>query len=109
MVEFIGLLKVTVKKGTNLVDLKSYRHVLLIVQKLETTVVNRQLGKWLKSHDNLLIDDSIINIVDGKLKQDQASELSRVFLMDLINLSIVYEQPLNWKITNQGAKESLES
>ena len=42
MVEFIGLLKVTVKKGTNLVDLKSYCHVLLIVQKLQTTVVNRQ-------------------------------------------------------------------
>ncbi|WZZ08996.1 hypothetical protein YC2023_094917 [Brassica napus] len=25
-----------------------------------------QIGKWLKLHDNLPIDDSIINIVDGK-------------------------------------------
>ncbi|KAG2312106.1 hypothetical protein Bca52824_023663 [Brassica carinata] len=28
-----------------------------------------QIGKWLKSHDNPLIDDSIINIADGKVKQ----------------------------------------
>lgn len=28
-----------------------------------------QIGKWLKSHDNALIEDSIINIVDGRVKQ----------------------------------------
>ncbi|CAN6828001.1 unnamed protein product [Brassica oleracea var. botrytis] len=37
-----------------------------------------QIGKWLKSHDNALIEDIIINITDGKVKQevkiDQASE-----------------------------------
>ncbi|CAN7126570.1 unnamed protein product [Brassica rapa subsp. narinosa] len=27
-----------------------------------------QIGKCLKLHDNLPIDDSIINIVDGKVK-----------------------------------------
>ena len=29
-----------------------------------------QIGKWLKSNDNALIEDSIINIADGKVKQE---------------------------------------
>ncbi|XP_010455862.1 PREDICTED: probable ADP-ribosylation factor GTPase-activating protein AGD13 isoform X3 [Camelina sativa] len=146
MVEFIGLLKVTVKKGTNLAirDLMSsdpYVVLNLGKQKLQTTVVNSnlnpvwnqelmlsvpesygpvklqvydydtfsaddimgeadidiqplitsamafgdpemfgdmQIGKWLKSHDNPLIDDSIINIVDGKVKQEVQIKLQNV-------------------------------
>ncbi|KAH0864976.1 hypothetical protein HID58_082187 [Brassica napus] len=54
------------------VDLKSYCHNLLIVQKLQTAVVNKLMMSVPKSyghlHDNLPIDDSIINIVDGKIK-----------------------------------------
>ncbi|KAL3851530.1 hypothetical protein ACJIZ3_013412 [Penstemon smallii] len=30
---------------------------------------NMQIGKWLKSNDNALIEDSTVNIVDGKVKQ----------------------------------------
>ncbi|XP_010431518.1 PREDICTED: probable ADP-ribosylation factor GTPase-activating protein AGD13 isoform X3 [Camelina sativa] len=146
MVEFIGLLKVTVKKGTNLAirDLMSsdpYVDLNLGKQTLQTTVVNSnlnpvwnqelmlsvpesygpvklqvydydtfsaddimgeadidiqplitsamafgdpemfgdmQIGKWLKSHDNPLIDDSIINIVDGKVKQEVQIKLQNV-------------------------------
>ncbi|CAF2125423.1 BnaA03g57220D [Brassica napus] len=146
MVEFIGLLKVTVKKGTNLAirDMMSsdpYVVLNLGKQKLQTTVVNSnlnpiwnqelmlsvpesygpvklqvydydtfsaddimgeaeldiqplitsamafgdpemfgdmQIGKWLKSHDNPLIDDSIINIVDGKVKQEVQIKLQNV-------------------------------
>ncbi|XP_010422423.1 PREDICTED: probable ADP-ribosylation factor GTPase-activating protein AGD13 isoform X3 [Camelina sativa] len=146
MVEFIGLLKVTVKKGTNLAirDLMSsdpYVVLNLGKQTLQTTVVNSnlnpvwnqelmlsvpesygpvklqvydydtfsaddimgeadidiqplitsamafgdpemfgdmQIGKWLKSHDNPLIDDSIINIVDGKVKQEVQIKLQNV-------------------------------
>lgn len=37
-----------------------------------------QIGKWLKSHDNALIDDSIINIVDGKVKQEMQLKLQNV-------------------------------
>ena len=37
-----------------------------------------QIGKWLKSHDNPLIDDSIINIVDGKVKQEVQIKLQNV-------------------------------
>ncbi|GAB2280857.1 Probable ADP-ribosylation factor GTPase-activating protein agd13 [Dionaea muscipula] len=37
-----------------------------------------QIGKWLKSHDNALIDDSTINIVDGKVKQEVALKLQNV-------------------------------
>ncbi|XP_033142081.1 probable ADP-ribosylation factor GTPase-activating protein AGD13 [Brassica rapa] len=146
MVEFIGLLKVTVKKGTNLAIrdvMSSDPYVVLNLgkQKLQTTVVNSnlnpiwnqelmlsvpesygpvklqvydydtfsaddimgeaeldiqplitsamafgdpemfgdmQIGKWLKSHDNPLIDDSIINIVDGKVKQEVQIKLQNV-------------------------------
>ncbi|KAF8052313.1 hypothetical protein N665_1573s0014 [Sinapis alba] len=146
MVEFIGLLKVTVKKGTNLAirDMMSsdpYVVLNLGKQKLQTTVVNSnlnpiwnqelmlsvpesygpvklqvydydtfssddimgkaeldiqplitsamafgdpemfgdmQIGKWLKSNDNPLIDDSIINIVDGKVKQEVQIKLQNV-------------------------------
>ncbi|KAJ8420104.1 hypothetical protein Cgig2_020046 [Carnegiea gigantea] len=37
-----------------------------------------QIGKWLKSHDNALIDDSIINIVDGRVKQTVNIKLQNV-------------------------------
>ncbi|KAJ8758666.1 hypothetical protein K2173_000387 [Erythroxylum novogranatense] len=39
---------------------------------------NMQIGKWLKSHDNALIDDAIINIVDGKVKQEVVLKLQNV-------------------------------
>ncbi|KAL5716019.1 ADP-ribosylation factor GTPase-activating protein agd12 [Ranunculus cassubicifolius] len=146
MVEFIGLLKVKVIKGTNLAVrdmLSSDPYVVLTLgqQKAQTQVVNSnlnpiwneelmlsvpqrygalklqvydhdtfsaddimgeaeidlqplitaamafgdagmfgniQIGKWLKSHDNALIDDSIINIVDGKVKQDVSLKLQKV-------------------------------
>ncbi|CAM8903393.1 unnamed protein product [Rhodiola kirilowii] len=39
---------------------------------------NMQIGKWLKSHDNALIEDSIINIIDGKVKQDVMLKLQNV-------------------------------
>ncbi|KAF9666575.1 hypothetical protein SADUNF_Sadunf16G0243100 [Salix dunnii] len=146
MVEFMGLLKVKVKKGTNLVirDMMSsdpYVIVSLGKQTAQTTVMksnlnpvwnedlmlsvpqdfgpiklsvfdhdtfsaddimgeaeidiqplitsamafgdpemfgNMQIGKWLKSDDNALIDDSIINIVDGKVKQEISLKLQNV-------------------------------
>lgn len=39
---------------------------------------NIQIGKWLKSQDNALIRDSIINIVDGKVKQEISLKLQNV-------------------------------
>uniref|UniRef100_A0A0A0KP50 Arf-GAP domain-containing protein n=1 Tax=Cucumis sativus TaxID=3659 RepID=A0A0A0KP50_CUCSA len=39
---------------------------------------NMQIGKWLKSHDNALINDSTVNIVDGKVKQEIALKLQNV-------------------------------
>lgn len=39
---------------------------------------NMQVGKWLKSNDNALIRDSIINIVDGKVKQEVSIKLQNV-------------------------------
>ncbi|KAA0052490.1 putative ADP-ribosylation factor GTPase-activating protein AGD13 [Cucumis melo var. makuwa] len=39
---------------------------------------NMQIGKWLKSHDNALISDSTVNIVDGKVKQEIALKLQNV-------------------------------
>lgn len=39
---------------------------------------NIQIGKWLKSHDNALIRDSTINIVDGKVKQEVSLKLQNV-------------------------------
>ncbi|CAF2130559.1 unnamed protein product [Brassica rapa] len=37
-----------------------------------------QIGKWLKSHDNALIEDSIINIADGRVKQEVRIKLQNV-------------------------------
>ncbi|XP_057544791.1 ADP-ribosylation factor GTPase-activating protein AGD12-like [Amaranthus tricolor] len=37
-----------------------------------------QIGKWLKSDDNALKEDSIINIVDGKVKQEMQLKLQNV-------------------------------
>ncbi|CAI0545559.1 unnamed protein product, partial [Linum tenue] len=146
MVEFIGLLKVKVVKGTNLAVrdmLSSDPYVILNLgkQTVQTTVVrsnlnpvwdeelmlsvpqdygtvklqvfdydtfsaddimgeaeidlhplinsamaygdpemfgNMQIGKWLKSDDNALMDDSTINIVDGKVKQQVFFKLQNV-------------------------------
>ncbi|KAF7120029.1 hypothetical protein RHSIM_Rhsim13G0121000 [Rhododendron simsii] len=146
MVEFIGMLKVKVLKGTNLAIrdmLSSDPYVVLTLghQKVQTTVVksnlnpvwneelmlsvpqdfgavklevydhdtfsaddimgeaevdiqpmitsamafgdagmfgNMQIGKWLKSNDNALIDDSTVNIIDGKVKQEVSLKLQNV-------------------------------
>ncbi|XP_019089583.1 PREDICTED: ADP-ribosylation factor GTPase-activating protein AGD12 isoform X2 [Camelina sativa] len=150
MVEFIGLLKVTIKKGTNLAirDMMSSDPyvVLTLGQQAQSTVVksnlnpvwneelmlsvphnygsvklqvfdydtfsaddimgeaeidiqplitsamafgdpemfgDMQIGKWLKSHDNALIEDSIINIADGKVKQEVQIKLQNVESGDL--------------------------
>ncbi|OIW13911.1 hypothetical protein TanjilG_31800 [Lupinus angustifolius] len=37
-----------------------------------------QIGKWLKSNDNALIEDSTVNIVDGKVKQEMTIKLQNV-------------------------------
>lgn len=37
-----------------------------------------QIGKWLKSHDNPLMDDSTVNIIDGKVKQGMSIKLQNV-------------------------------
>nr|ADQ00629.1 ARF-GAP protein [Phytolacca acinosa] len=42
-----------------------------------------QIGKWLKSQDNALIEDSIINIVNGKVKQEMQLKLQNVESGDL--------------------------
>ncbi|KAG8385067.1 hypothetical protein BUALT_Bualt03G0003000 [Buddleja alternifolia] len=39
---------------------------------------NMQIGKWLKSHDNALLEDSTVNIVDGKVKQAVKLKLQNV-------------------------------
>ncbi|XP_062162958.1 ADP-ribosylation factor GTPase-activating protein AGD12-like [Alnus glutinosa] len=146
MVEFIGLLKVKVIKGTNLAIrdmMSSDPYVILTLgqQTVQTTVVrsnlnpvwnqelmlsvpqrygplklrvfdhdtfssddimgeaevdlqplitsamafgdagmfgDMQIGKWLKSHDNALIEDSTVNIVDGKVKQEVPLKLQNV-------------------------------
>ncbi|TYJ33645.1 hypothetical protein E1A91_A05G117200v1 [Gossypium mustelinum] len=39
---------------------------------------NMQIGKWLQSHDNALMEDSIVNIIDGKVKQDVSLKLQNV-------------------------------
>ncbi|KAL2930453.1 ADP-ribosylation factor GTPase-activating protein AGD12 [Bienertia sinuspersici] len=39
---------------------------------------NMQIGKWLKSNDNALVEDSIINIVDGKVRQEMQLKLQNV-------------------------------
>ncbi|KAI5671098.1 hypothetical protein M9H77_11462 [Catharanthus roseus] len=146
MVEFIGMLKVKVIKGTNMAIrdmLSSDPYVVLTLgqQKVQTSVVksnlnpvwnedlmlsvpqdygavklevydhdtfsaddimgeaeidiqpmitsamafgdagmfqNMQIGKWLKSHDNALIEDSTVNIIDGKVKQAVSLKLQNV-------------------------------
>lgn len=55
---------------------------------------NMQIGKWLKSHDNALLEDSIINIVDGKVKQVVLIKLQNVECGDL-------ELELEWMALNQ--------
>ncbi|MCI34426.1 ADP-ribosylation factor GTPase-activating protein AGD12-like [Trifolium medium] len=37
-----------------------------------------KIGKWLKSNDNALIEDSIVNIIDGKVRQEIAIKLQNV-------------------------------
>ncbi|KAK7247249.1 hypothetical protein RIF29_42128 [Crotalaria pallida] len=37
-----------------------------------------QIGKWLKSNDNALINDSTVNIIDGKVKQEMSLKLQNV-------------------------------
>lgn len=37
-----------------------------------------QIGRWLKSHDNALINDSSVRIVDGKVKQEVSLKLQNV-------------------------------
>lgn len=44
---------------------------------------NMQIGKWLKSNDNALLDDSTVNIVDGKVKQEVNLKLQNVESGDL--------------------------
>lgn len=41
-------------------------------------LANMQIGKWLKTSDNALVKDSIINIVDGKIKQEVLLKLQNV-------------------------------
>lgn len=146
MVEYIGILKVKVLKGTNLVvkDVRSsdpYVVLTLGHQKAQTTAIkstlnpawneelkfsvpqaygllklevydhdilsgddimgeaeidlepmiasamafgdpdllpDMQIGKWLKSTENALIDDSYVNIIDGKIKQEVSLKLQKV-------------------------------
>lgn len=37
-----------------------------------------QLGKWVASNDNTLVKDGIINLVDGKVRQDISLRLQNV-------------------------------
>ncbi|XP_051135717.1 ADP-ribosylation factor GTPase-activating protein AGD12-like [Andrographis paniculata] len=39
---------------------------------------DRQIGKWLQSYDNALIEDSPVNIVDGKVRQELWLRLQNV-------------------------------
>ncbi|KAH7684235.1 putative Ca2+-dependent phospholipid-binding protein [Dioscorea alata] len=41
-------------------------------------LADMQIGKWLKSDDNALINDSPVNIIDGKVKQEVSLRLQRV-------------------------------
>ncbi|CAL9136008.1 unnamed protein product [Musa textilis] len=41
-------------------------------------LANMQIGKWLKTSDNALVKDSIVNIVDGKIKQEVLLKLQNV-------------------------------
>ncbi|XP_077243862.1 ADP-ribosylation factor GTPase-activating protein AGD12-like isoform X2 [Tasmannia lanceolata] len=48
------------------------------VQEYTGMLPDMQIGKWLKSNDNALIKDSIINVVDGKVKQEVSLKLQNV-------------------------------
>lgn len=37
-----------------------------------------QIGKWLKSPDNALVRDSLVNVVNGKVKQEVSLKLQNV-------------------------------
>ncbi|XP_027930386.1 ADP-ribosylation factor GTPase-activating protein AGD12-like isoform X2 [Vigna unguiculata] len=114
MVEFIGLLKVKVIKGTNLAirDIKSSDPYVILslgqqkvfdhdtfsaddimgeadidLQSLITSAMafgdagmfgDMQIGKWLKSDDNALIEDSTVHITEGKVKQMMSLKLQNV-------------------------------
>ncbi|XP_039017434.1 probable ADP-ribosylation factor GTPase-activating protein AGD13 isoform X2 [Hibiscus syriacus] len=114
MVEYIGLLKIKVVKGTNLAIrdmMTSDPYVLLTlgkqqvydhdtfsaddimgeaeidIQPLITSAMsygdpqmfgNMQIGKWLKSNDNALMEDSIVNIIDGRVRQEVSLQLQNV-------------------------------
>lgn len=54
------------------IDLQSRQHLLW---RLE---MHMQIGKWLKSDDNALIEDSTVNIDDGKVKQNMTLKLQNV-------------------------------
>ncbi|XP_039126278.1 ADP-ribosylation factor GTPase-activating protein AGD12-like isoform X1 [Dioscorea cayenensis subsp. rotundata] len=41
-------------------------------------LADMQIGKWLKSDDNALINDSLVNIIDGKVIQEVSLRLQRV-------------------------------
>ncbi|XP_019156329.1 PREDICTED: ADP-ribosylation factor GTPase-activating protein AGD12-like isoform X2 [Ipomoea nil] len=43
-----------------------------------TMFSDMQIGKWFKSNDNALIEDSSVNIVDGKVKQEISLKLQNV-------------------------------
>lgn len=43
--------------------------------KMEDTM---QLGKWVSTADNTLVSDGIINLIDGKVKQDIVLKLQNV-------------------------------
>ncbi|KAG0499139.1 hypothetical protein HPP92_003830 [Vanilla planifolia] len=42
------------------------------------SLADMQIGKWLKSHDNALLHDSSVRIMDGKVKQDISIKLQNV-------------------------------
>nr|TKR74033.1 hypothetical protein D5086_0000299140 [Populus alba] len=74
MVEFIGLVKSVFDYDTFSAD-DIMGEAEIDIQPLITSAMafgdpemfgNMQIGKWLKSNDNALVDDSIINIVDGR-------------------------------------------
>lgn len=41
-------------------------------------LADMQIGKWLRSEDNALLEDSIVNIVDGKIIQEMSLGLQNV-------------------------------
>ncbi|XP_021888466.1 probable ADP-ribosylation factor GTPase-activating protein AGD13 [Carica papaya] len=98
MVEFIGLLNVKSKDYLQVFDHDTFSaddimgEAEIDIQPLITSAMafgdpemfgNMQIGKWLKSHDNALLEDSIINIVDGKVRQEVSLKLQNVESGDL--------------------------